>query len=167
VPLLVFVFFRIHAHYKTLAKQLSLVNHQTRPLSLRHRVLLPIGGVHQGTIEALHYARLLSHDITAVHVAVDEAETQKIKSKWANWGEGIRLVILDSPYRVMQEPLLAYIEQVAAQAQANERITIVVPQFVPKRWWYNLLHMQTATFLRFALLRRKNIVVTDVPYQVE
>lgn len=166
-PTLIFIFFRIHAHYKRLAKQLSLENHQPRVPSLRHRVILPIGGVHQGTLEALHYARMLSHDLTAVHVSVEPTETERIKDKWATWGEGIRLVVLDSPYRVMYEPLLAYIEDVASQRQQNERITIVVPQFVPKHWWHNLLHMQTATFLRFALLFKKNIVVTDVPYQIE
>ncbi|MFZ1597374.1 MAG: amino acid permease, partial [Anaerolineae bacterium] len=166
-PTLVFIFFRIHAHYKRLAKQLSLENYQPRVPSFRHRVILPIGGVHQGTLEALHYARMLSHDLTAVHVSVEPTETERIKDKWATWGEGIRLVVLDSPYRVMYEPLLAYIEEVASRRQQNERITIVVPQFVPKHWWHNLLHMQTATFLRFALLFKKNIVVTDVPYQVE
>ena len=61
------------------------------------------------------------------------------------WGEGVRLVILDSPYRLLLEPLLEYIEEIAAQRQPNEIITIVVPQFVPKRWWHNLLHTQTAT----------------------
>lgn len=166
-PTLIFIFFRIHAHYKRLAKQLSLENYQPRVPSLRHRVILPIGGVHQGTLEALHYARMLSQDLTAVHVSVEPTETERIKSKWATWGEGIRLVILDSPYRVMYEPLLAYIEEVASQRRQNERITIVVPQFVTKHWWHNLLHMQTATFLRFALLFKKNIVVTDVPYQIE
>ena len=110
---------------------------------------------------------MLSPDLTAVHVSVDAAETERIKRKWATWGEGVRLVIVDSPYRVMLEPLLTYIEEIAAQRQPNERITIVVPQFVPQRWWHNLLHMQTATFLRFALLFKKNIVVTDVPYQIE
>jgi hypothetical protein len=62
---------------------------------------------------------------------------------------------------------LNYIEEIAAQRQPNETITIVVPQFVPKRWWGNLLHAQTATWLRLALLLRPGIVVTDVPYQVE
>ena len=166
-PTLIFIFFRIHAHYKRLAKQLSLENYQPRVPSFRHRVILPIGGVHQGTLEALHYARMLSHDLTAVHVSVEPTETERIKDKWATWGEGIRLVVLDSPYRVMYEPLLAYIEEVASRRQQNERITIVVPQFVTKHWWHNLLHMQTATFLRFALLFKKNIVVTDVPYQIE
>jgi hypothetical protein len=166
-PTLVFIFFRIHAHYKHLAKRLSLENYQPRVPTFRHRVILPIGGVHQGTLEALHYARMLSYDLTAVHVSVDPTETESVKNKWAIRGEETRLVILDSPYRVMLKPLLAYIEEMAAQRQHNERITIVVPQFVPKQWWHNLLHMQTATFLRFALLLKKNIVVTDVPYQIE
>jgi len=83
------------------------------------------------------------------------------------WGKAVRLVILESPYRLMIEPLLQYIEKIAAQRQPNEIITIVVPQFVPKRWWHNLLHAQTATWLRLALLFRPGIVVTDVPYQVE
>ena len=167
MPALILIFFRIHAHYKRLAERLSLENYQPHVPSFRHRVIMPIGGVHQGTLEALHYARMLSPDLTAVHVSVDAAETERIKRKWATWGEGVRLVIVDSPYRVMLEPLLTYIEEIAAQRQPNERITIVVPQFVPQRWWHNLLHMQTATFLRFALLFKKNIVVTDVPYQIE
>jgi amino acid transporter len=167
IPTLVFVFFRIHHHYRHLAQQLSLTNGHGPERVYRHRVILPIGGVHQGSIAALHYARQLSYDLTAVHVSIDADEAERIKSKWADWGEGIRLVILDSPYRVMLEPLLGYIHEIVEERQADERITIVVPQFVPQRWWHNLLHMQTATFLRLALLFQKNVVVTDVPYQVE
>jgi hypothetical protein len=79
----------------------------------------------------------------------------------------VRLVILDSPFRLLLEPLMEYIQEIAARRQPNEMITIVVPQFVPRRWWQNLLHTQTATWLRFALLFKPGIVITDVPYQVE
>ena len=79
----------------------------------------------------------------------------------------MRLVILDSPYRLLLEPLLGYIQEIAAQRQPNEVITIVVPQFVPRRWWHNLLHTQAAFLLRLALLFRPGIVITDVPYQVD
>jgi hypothetical protein len=65
------------------------------------------------------------------------------------------------------EPLLKYIEEIIAQRQYNETISIIVPQFVPKHWWTNLLHAQTATWLRLALLFKPGIVITDVPYQVE
>jgi hypothetical protein len=76
------------------------------------------------------------------------------------------LVVLDSPYRLLIEPLLEYIEGIAAARQPNEIITIVVPQFVPRTWWHNALHMQTAWMLRLALLFKRGIVITDVPYQM-
>ncbi|HSJ52226.1 MAG TPA: APC family permease, partial [Anaerolineae bacterium] len=151
VPVMVFVFFRIYHHYKDLAGHLTLESHDGPPdVAPRHRVILPIGGVHQGTLVALRYACALSHDVTAVHVCTDPVEAERIQNKWEQWGKGVRLVILDSPYRLLVEPLLAYIEKIAAQRQPNELITIVVPQFVPKRWWHNLLHTQAAVMLRLA-----------------
>jgi len=167
MPVLVFAFSRVHHHYQGLAKHLSLEDYGTPPPVPRHRVILPLSGVHRGTLAALRYALLLSDDVTAVHVSIDPTEAKRIKDKWELWGEGVRLVILDSPYRLLLEPLLGYIEEVAAQRQPNETITIVVPQFVPKRRWTNLLHTQTAFMLRMGLLFKPGIVITDVPYQVE
>ncbi len=166
-PALVFIFFRIHHHYKDLAADLSLENHWPNPpVALRHRVILPISGVHQGTLKALRFARALSDDVTAVHVSMDSDEAEKIKDKWDEWGEGVRLVILDSPYRLMLEPLISYIEMLTSQNRQDELITIVVPQFVPRHWWHNLLHTQAALTLRMALLSRPGVTVTDVTYQV-
>ncbi len=165
-PILVSIFFSIHHHYKNLARQLSLESYGATPRITRHRVILPISGVHRGSLSALRYARNLSDDVTAVHVSIDPAEAEKVRQKWEAWGEGIRLVILDSPYRLMLEPLLEYIEQVSTTRQPNEILTIVVPQFVPKHWYQNLLHTNTAFLLRTALLFKPGIVITDVPYQV-
>ena len=166
-PSLVAIFSGIHRHYTNLAKLLSLENFGAPPRIMRHRVILPISGVHRGSLSALQYARTLSSDITAVHVCTDLDEAIKIQQKWEKWGDGIRLVLLDSPYRLLAEPLLEYIEELANQRQPNETITIVVPQFVDKRWMHNLLHTQTALWLRLALLFKPGIVITDVPYQVE
>ncbi len=83
------------------------------------------------------------------------------------WGEGVRLVILESQYRLLMEPMMAYIEDVASQRQPNEVITVVVPQFVPRHWWQNLLHTQAAFFLRIAFRNKPGIVITDVPYQIQ
>jgi amino acid transporter len=166
VPTLVMIFFTIHHHYRDLAGELSLEDYGTPPRIARHRVILPIGGVHRGTLAALHYARSLSDDVTAVHVPVDPAEAEGLRRKWEMWGDGVRLVMLESPYRLFFEPLLEYIEEVAAHRQPNEVITVVVPQFVPKHWWNNLLHTQTAIQLRLVLLFKPGIVVTDVPYHV-
>jgi hypothetical protein len=167
VPILVTIFFSIHRHYKTLAHNLSLEDYGPPPQIKRHRVLLPVSGVHRGTLAALRYARSLSDDVTAIHVSIDDAEAGRVQEKWETWGGGVRLVLLDSPYRLLLEPLLAYIQEIAAQRQPGETITIVVPQFVPNRWWSNLLHTQTALWLRMALMFKPGIVITDVPYQME
>ena len=166
-PVLVIIFLSIHAHYRALARRLSLDDYVESPQTLRHRVILPIGGVHKGSLMGLSYARLLSDDVTAVHVSTDVDETERLQRKWEEWGEGVRLVILESPYRRMLEPLLEYIQELEAKRQPNEQITVVVPQFVPSNWWANLLHMQTAVVLRLALMFRPGIVITDVPYHVD
>jgi hypothetical protein len=167
IPLLVWMFFIIHRHYRDLVRSLSLEAHGEPPRVSRHRVIIPVGGVHRGTLAALRYAHTLSADITAVHVLVDEEEAEKLQRKWETWGEGVRLVLLDSPYRQFATPLVDYIEEMTNQRQPNEMITIVVPQFVPQRWWQNILHNQTATWLRFLLITKAGVVVTDVPYQVQ
>ena len=167
IPFLVRVFFTVHHHYTDLASHLTLDKFMGTPArQTRHRVIMPVSGVHQGTLEALHYAKLLSDDVTAVHVSIDETESEKVQKKWKTWGEGTRLVMLDSPFRLFIEPLLEYIEDIINQRQANETITIVVPQFMPSKRWHNALHMRTADVLRQELLSKHGVVVTDVPYQV-
>jgi hypothetical protein len=167
VPSLIAILSAIHRHYRRLAKDLSLERYGAPPRTRRHRVILPVSGVHRGSLAALSYAQMLSDDVTAVYIAMDPIETEKFQQKWEQWGAGVRLQVLDSPYRLLLEPLLAYIEQVAATRQPDEIITIVVPHFVPRRWWHNALHAQTATWLRLALLFKPGIVITDVPYQVQ
>jgi hypothetical protein len=127
---------------------------------------MPVSGIHRGTLEALRFAHTLSDDITAVHVCVDQKEREKIETKWETWGDGYRLVILNSPYRLFAEPLIDYIDQLEKVLRQDEIITIVVPQFIPKHWWQYFLHSRTAETLRKLLLQRKNIVIMEVPYQI-
>ncbi len=128
---------------------------------------MPIGGVHNGTLAALKYARTLSMDITAVHISIDQIETDKIEEKWNRWGDGVRLIVLHSPYREFLEPMLEYVDQISDVLSPNEVITIVVPQFNPPRWWTRFLHTRTAEVLRKALLNRDGIVILEVPYQLK
>lgn len=167
IPALVAFFVGIHHHYRRVASRLSLENYGAPPRISRHRVLLPISGVHRGSLAALRYALELSDDVTAIHVSIDPEEARRLQEKWETWGEGVRLVILESPYRLLIEPLLEYIEEVAEQRQPNEVVTVVVPQFVPRHWYHNFLHTQTAFWLRLALLFKPGIVITDVPYLVD
>lgn len=133
----------------------------------RNRVVVLISGVHQGSLAALRYARRLSDDITAVHVSIDPAETKKVTAKWETYGEGVRLVLLQSPYRLLVEPLLEYLAYLEEQRQSGEILTIVVPAFVPQERWANFLHMRSAETMRKVLRNRNDIVIIEVPYLVE
>jgi amino acid transporter len=166
IPTLVFLFYRIHDHYKHVAGRLSLEEFGAPPGIRRHRVLVPIGGVHRGVVIALHYARSLSDDVTALYVSLDPVETEAIKRKWQRWGDGVRLKVVESPYRVLTEKIIECVDELQAEQRPHEVLTIVVPQLIARHWWDNLLHARTAHVLRRALLGRKDIIVTDVPYQL-
>ena len=166
-PILMSIFLWIRRHYSNVASGLSLENYgEPPPYNIRHRVIVPVSGVHQGTLAALRYARMLSNDITAVHISLDPEDTEKVRKRWETWGRGTRLVIVDSPYRLFIEPLLGYIEDILSSRQPNETITIVVPHFVPGKRVHKALHMQTAEILRKELLATPGVVITEVPYQI-
>jgi amino acid transporter len=167
IPSLVFLFFRIHHHYRNVGRNLSLETAGEPVRILRNRVIIPIGGVHRGVLHALRYARTLSDDLTAVHVAVDPVETKKVLEKWAVWGDGIRLQVIESPYRTLMEPLTDYIDNMARMNSPTTMLTVVVPQFIPEHAIFKPLHMNTANLLRKALLDKYDIVIMDVPYHLK
>jgi len=167
IPSLVAGFWMIHRHYNNLAKTLSLDNFGViPPHTMRHRVILPVSGVHQGTLAALRYARMLSDDVTAVHVVIEPADAEKVRAKWETWGGGVRMVLLDSPYRLFVEPILGYISDIADMRQPGETITVVVPEFVSDSRITSALHTNTANILRDQLKNKHGIVITNVPYHV-
>jgi hypothetical protein len=137
------------------------------PRIVRHRIVVPVNGVHQGTLTALRYAHSLSNDVTALHIAMDKKETEALQQQWATWGEGIRLVTLESPHNMVLEPLLEYIQKLMALRQENEIITVVVPQSIQPRWWSNLMRTQMGVLLRLSIPFEAGIVITDVPYSLE
>jgi hypothetical protein len=139
-------------------------DHYLPPHIIRHRIVLPVNTINQGTLTGLRYAQSLSSDVTAVHVSMDREETEQLTRVWPTWGEGIRLVVLESPHQMVLEPLLQYIQSLMALKQGNEVITVVVPQSIRPRWWSNLSRTQMAVLLRLALPFETGIVITDVPY---
>jgi hypothetical protein len=167
IPTLVLIFFRIHQHYRVVASTLSLETYGEPNRILRNRVVLLIGGVHRGVLHALRYARSLSDDITAVYVAIDPVETEKVKKKWQYWGDGVRLQIIDSPYRRLIEPLIGYIDHLADTITPRQVLTVVVPSFIPEKGVYKTLHMNTAELLRKALIQKHDIVIMEVPYHID
>ncbi|HEX8843061.1 MAG TPA: APC family permease [Pyrinomonadaceae bacterium] len=165
VPLLVLMFRAIHKHYVRVAKQLS-----TEGLEqlhrIKHTVLVPISGIHRGVIHALEYAKSIAPEgVTAVYVDFDEEATAKLREKWERWGAGVQLVVLPSPYRELTRPLLRYIDRTARRD--GETITVILPEFIPARWWQHILHNQSSLLLKWSLLFRQGVIVISVPYHLK
>src|SRR3972149_6767265 len=104
------------------ADDTSLAHIHLPPHIVRHRIIVPIDDLHQGTLTALRYAQSLSQDVTAVHVSMDSAETGTLQRRWPTWADGVRLVILDSPHNMVLEPLLEYIQRMMELHRPNEII---------------------------------------------
>jgi hypothetical protein len=164
IPLNVLFFRTTRSHYDGVAAQLSL-NGWTAPGPRRNTVIVPIGGIYRSVVEALEYAKTLSSDVRAVYVNIDPVATEQIRKEWERWGEGLPLVVLESPYRSLMEPLLEYIGQVSGENPSGY-VTIVLPEFVPARWWHHLFHNQRALLIKGALLFKPNTVVTSVPFHL-
>jgi len=166
VPLLVFMFRAIHKHYVHVAQELSTEGiGDLRPI--KHTVIVPISGIHRGVVTALQYAEAIAPDhVQAVYVDFDEEATAKLREKWERWGAGVTLVVLPSPYRELTRPLLRYIGRLERKDK-NDIVTVVLPEFVPAKWWQHLLHNQSSLMLKGALLFKKGVIVTSVPYHLE
>jgi len=165
IPLLVALFLAVHRHYDDVAHQLSLEDF-TPPPGLTNVVLVLVGDLHKGVVRAIQYAQTLSPSAKAVYVETDPERTRRLEERWGKWGMGVPLIVLNSPYRSLVGPLMDYIEQVQRQGGDNQIVTIVLPEFLPARWWQQILHNQTALLIKGTFLFRKNVVITDVPYHL-
>lgn len=166
IPLIIIWFRTVHDHYRAVAEQIALERDHRPPVPRRNTVLVPISGVNRAVIRAVDYARSRPGDIRAVLVDVDKEETARIEIQWAQWGCGVHLVVLPSPYRSVLGSLLDYIEEVL-QKDPQAWITVVLPEILPARWWQNILHNQRALMLKAALLFKERVILTDVPFHLE
>jgi amino acid transporter len=165
IPSLVVVFLVVHRHYDTVAAQLSLEG-LAPPPPLEGTILVLVGDLHRGVVRALQYAQSLSPNAKAVYVETDPERTRRLEERWTKWGMGTPLIVLNSPYRSLLGPLMDYIDQLQRQRGQHHVVTIVLPEFIPAKWWQQLLHNQTALLIKGQLLFHKNVVVTDVPYHL-
>ncbi len=166
IPLIILLFKSIHRHYKSVADGLA-VTPDFKVRKMNHTVVVLVGSVHRGVLEALAYAKSLRpNKLLALSVVSDEDEQAKIEQQWEEFGLDVPLEILYSPYRELARPVLRFVDELDAQRD-NDIVTIVIPEFVVGSWWGQLLHNQSALFLKGRLLFRKNTVVTSVPYHVE
>lgn len=152
----------IKRHYVYLANELT-VSPEDRIEPVKTTVLLLVPRIHRGILQAIAYARSLSTDVRAVHVTIDSKGIEQVKEDWDRFGADIPLVILESPYRSLVEPVIEYVDQ-ALQEDPDSMITVIVPQAVPRRWYHGLLHNNVAVPLKYQLGSRKNVVITNVRY---
>ncbi len=165
LPLLVLCFLTIKSHYIEVSRELSLDSPDESVEPHDHKVIVPIGAVHRAVIPAIRYAKSISKDVTAVYIASDQESADKIREKWNEVKSGIPLVIIHSPYRFVIKPLIDYIDA-ASHSTEESLVTVVIPEFVPHQWWQQFLHNQTALFIKAALLFKRKVVVTSVPFHL-
>ena len=166
IPMLVLLFRAIHKHYVMVAKQLT--TDGLGPLSpIKHTVIVPISGIHRGVVCALQYAKSIAPEsVQAVYVDFEEEATASLKEKWEQWGAGVQLVVLPSPYRELTRPLVRHINRLNKE-NSSDIITVVLPEFIPARWWQHILHNQSSLMLKGSLLFKRGVIVTSVPYHLE
>jgi hypothetical protein len=170
MALIMAMFYKIRSHYKEVGRELSLhgLPPSLKPLSAS-RVVIPISGVHRGIVEAVDFARSITNDITAVYVELEERDGEDIKQKWSRLWPDIPLKVVPSPYRSLIQPLLDLLDEIDNEKNDGTLTCVVLPEFVPAKWWQGLLHNQTAWLLKAALLYHRHRyglqrIIIDVPY---
>jgi MFS family permease len=167
IPLLVIGFRRIYRHYEEVSQQLSLSERWPTPVR-RHTIIVPVAGLHRGVIKAVRYGQILGGDLRTATVEVDPEATAELRNRWEKTLPDVSLEVLPSPYRSVIGPLLEFIDQFVQDE--GDYVTVLVPEFVPARWWHHLLHNETAWALKIALLynrrdwRGRFRIITDVPF---
>ena len=134
-------------------------------------MIIPISGVHRGIITAVNYALSISKHVTAVYVELEPGAGEKMRGTWERWWPDVELVIVPSPYRSVIGPLLDYLDQIDQAYNDGQLATVIIPEFVPAKWYQGLLHNQTAWMLKAALLYRRRRLgyqqaIIDIPYHL-
>lgn len=132
-------------------------------------IILPVAGITHVVENSLNYAKSLSaHQIIAVHIPFEREDEFTFEEKWKTWQPDVRLVTLHSPNRSIIQPLTKFIDTVQRKAsESNYKVTVIIPQFIPKKGWHNMLHNQSSLLIRAHLLYRRNVIVTTVPYHLK
>ncbi len=173
IPGLVIMFLKVRSHYREVGKQLSLrgLPPSLKPVGVM-RTVIPISGVHRGMIDAILFAQSISREVTGVYIELNPERSKNVQEMWKRWFPDIPLVILPSPYRSIVDPLLHYLDETDRQHNDGQMAVVVLPEFVPARWWHSVLHNQTSRLIKNALLysrREKGYqrVIIDVPYHLK
>lgn len=166
LPLVLYFFMKINKHYKNTAEQLRIDITKDKPMVKGNTIIIPVAGITRVVMSTISYAKTLSDNVVAVYVGVDDEAIQKMEQKWEEWDVGIRLVVLRSRYRSIINPLRKFIDTVEWKKADEDHITVLIPQFITKHWWENILHNQTSLLMRAYLINYKDVIVTTVPFHL-
>ena len=164
MPVLIYAFYRVNTHYKNVAEQLRLEDGAQLHEFDGNTVIVLVGNVTKANVGALNYARSIGDYVVAMHVSMDEnvEKEKEIQEEFKKHFPDVRLSIVHSSYRSLQNPILRYVDLVSKNAtKHNYSTTVLVPQFVPNKRWQNILHNQTSLRLRIRLAWRENIIVAS------
>lgn len=172
VPIMIYLMLKVKRHYIAINKQLKISGEELKEVNItrdiyRNRVIVPVESINKASIRALRYARTISDNVVAFNVSIDEEQGRKVREKYEIMQTDIPLIIRYSPFRRVVEPLLKFIESEEYDYQKGDIITVMLPQFVVRAWWNNLLHNHTRVFIERQLLRHKHIVVSTMPLQLK
>ncbi|MEK4046897.1 APC family permease [Paenibacillus sp. FSL H8-0048] len=170
LPLIILFFYRIYKHYESVADQLRIATCGEPPLAIEGNIIiLPVAGITHVVENSLRYAKSLgAEQIIAVHIPFEREDDAIFEEKWKKFHPEVRLVTLYSPYRSIIHPLSKFIDTVQRKAsESNYQVTVIVPQFIPKKGWHNILHNQSSLLIRAHLLYRRNVIITTVPYHLK
>jgi hypothetical protein len=171
IPLLVLLLLGIQRHYLRFERECTF-DLPVHPEEVHHRLIVPIDKLNRPAVQSLAYARSISQHVTAVHVILDMDKADTLQQDWQRWqqqlgdDEETHLLIIDSPYRSLIRPLLAYIDTIH-ERYPQDTLSVVLPEFVVAHWWQHFLHNQTALRLKASLLFRPGIVVINLPQHLE
>ncbi|QHT59537.1 APC family permease [Paenibacillus lycopersici] len=166
LPLVIFIFYKIHQHYMNTADELRISIDKEKPLIKGSTIVVPVAGITKVVMHSISYAKSLTDNVVAVYVGFDEEEIERLEKKWEEWNPGVRLIVLRSSYRSIIRPIVRFIETVEWKTQETDHITVLIPQFITKHWWHNFLHNQSSLLLRAYLINQKDVVVATVPYHL-
>ena len=169
LPIIILLFHSIRQHYETIADQLRVSTCQPSVTIEGNIIIVPVAGITRVVEHSLNYAKSLSaRQIIAVYVSFEKEDDKKFEEKWEKWQTGVRLVTLHSQYRSIIQPLFKFVDTVEHKAkESNYQVTVIIPQFIPKKGWHNFLHNQSSLLIRAFLLFRSNLVITTVPFHLE
>lgn len=171
IPILAYMMMKIKKHYNKVADGLRTSEDELKSFEINdhfnHIIVVPISSLNKATLGALKYARSITPDVIALSVSSDKAYMKKLQGRWNELNTDILLVCKYSPYRAVINPLIEYIGIIAKAADKNEKVTVVLPQFMTSGWGGQFLHNHTGLILREALLKYDNIVISMYPYHLK